>query len=77
MVNTTKVARREIEPTVLLDCRWKGSAMYDCGKFALYGLSLPGWYGMEFYCGDHLTGAVMDDLHDGLARFIIIPLYRY
>ena len=76
MVNTT-TASRKIEPTVLLDCRWKGSALYDCGKFALYGLSFPGWYSMEFYCGEHLSGAVIDEFHEGLDRFIIVPLYRW
>ena len=76
MVDTTDAAVK-IEPTVLMDCRWNGSALYNCKKFALYGLSVPGWYRIEFYCGDHLRGAVMDDFNEGLDRFIIIPLYRY
>lgn len=65
----------KIEPTVLLDCYWKGDSLYDCGKFALYGLSYQGWNGMDFYCGEHLSGAVMDDFNEGVDRFIIVPLY--
>ncbi|MCY4580780.1 MAG: hypothetical protein OXD31_17270 [Chloroflexi bacterium] len=64
-----------ISPIVILDCRWRGSYLYDCRKFALYGLSNPGWYRTEYYCGEHLREAVMDDFNEGISRFIIIPLY--
>ena len=54
-----------ISPIVILDCRRRGSYLYDCKKFALYGLSYPGWYRTEYYCGDHLREAVMNDAQRG------------
>lgn len=64
-----------IKPTVMMDCRWKRSSLYDCRKFALYGLSYAGWSRIEFYCGEHLKDAVMDDFYEGVQRLITIPLY--
>ncbi len=53
----------------------EGQLHVHCRKFALYGLSNPGWYRTEYYCGDHLREAVMDDVNEGISRFITIPLY--
>jgi len=32
---------------------------------------------MDFYCGEHLSGAVMYDFNEGADRFIIVLFYRY
>lgn len=63
------------EPIVMLDCHWKGNSLFDCRKYALYGLTYAGCP-VEVFCGEHLIGAVMDGINEGFKPFITIPLYR-
>ena len=63
------------EPIVIMDCYWKGISIYDCRKFALYGLTYPGAR-LNFYCGEHLIRAAIEGVYEGFKPFITIPLYR-
>lgn len=62
------------QPIVMLDCHWRGSRLFDCQKFALYGLTYADCP-VEFYCGEHLITAVMEGIMEGFKPFITIPLY--
>ena len=62
------------EPIVIMDCYLKDS-IYDCRKFALYGLTYQGAR-VNFYCGEHLIRAAIEGVCEGFKPFITIPLYR-